>query len=339
MALLNPSLGKFNVTDKGLKVTRRMFDWSSVQVLLITGILSVLSLGMVPYWLITGLQGADAVLINAVWCVVNILLLLAAILVALEQPQLRDAHRLNRRLTATIYAGAETLTGTTLNISETGTQLILENWPNLPDLIDIEILGDYGARVFLSGRVIRVSPRSDREVEVAVAFEKVTPFQWDALVLVLYSDVKEWYSQARSVADRPLASIRFLATTLFRSFRPLQPSQPAEVRKCIQADTQVYIEGQYFSAIAQEISSQSLQLVLNPAVLLDLHPEIAGQGQPVGLVISTPSGDTKRLVAQIEHLDRSQPSPTLELSFPQVLHSRQGHRIKALLYAAGNPPA
>lgn len=335
MALVNPGLGKFNVTDKGLKVTRRMFDWNSVQVLLITGILSLVSLGMVPYWLITGLQGADAVLINAVWCVVNILLLLAAILVALEQPQLREAHRLNRQLMATIYAGSETLVGKTLNISEAGAQVILENWPNLPDLIDIEILGDYGARVFLNGRVIRVSPRSDREVEVAVAFENVTQFQWDALVLVLYSDVKEWYSQVRSVADRPLESIRFLATTLLRSFRPLQPSQPAEVRKRIQADTQVYIEGQYFPAIAQEISSQSLQLVINPSVLLDLHPEIADRGQPVGLVISLPSGETKRLIAQIEHLDRSQVSPTLELSFPQVLHSRQGHRIKSLLYAAG----
>ncbi|MBD0267060.1 MAG: PilZ domain-containing protein, partial [Cyanobacteria bacterium Co-bin8] len=335
MALLNPKLGSFNVTDKGLQVTRRTFDWGSVRVLLIAGLLSVLSLLMVPFWLVTELQTWDAVLINAIWCMVNVLLLSAAILVALEQPQLRQSHRLDRHLPAIIYAGPETFTGVTLDISETGARVILKNWPNLPDAIDVELHGDYGARAFVSGRVIRVTPRSEDDVILAVAFEDMTPVQHDALVVVLYSDVKEWYSQTRNIADRPLESIKFLATSLLRAFREPKPMESVQVRKRIQTPGQVYIEGQYFPSTALEINSRTLQLAISPDHLLSLHPEVFTQGQAVGVVVMpTPEpADAVKLVAQVERLDRSGEAPLLEVSFPKVLDSRQGQRIKTLLYS------
>ncbi|HEY9877945.1 MAG TPA: UDP-forming cellulose synthase catalytic subunit [Leptolyngbyaceae cyanobacterium] len=336
MALVNPKLGSFNVTDKGLQVTRRTFDWSSVQVLLVAGILSILSMVMVPYWLITGLQTWDAVVINAVWCVVNIMLLSAAILVALEQPQLRQSHRLERKLTALIYAGTETLTGKTLDISETGARVVLNSWPNLPDAVDIELHGDYGSRAFVSGRVMRVTPRSENEVILAISFEEMTPVQRDALVIVLYSDVKEWYSQVRSNADKPLESIKFLATSIWRAFREPQPLAPVEVRKRIQTQAQVYIEGQYLPSTALEINSRTIQLAISPDHSLSLHPEVFAQGQAVGLVLlpTTEHLEPIRLVAQVERLERSEEVPLLELSFPKVLDSRQGQRIRTLLYSA-----
>ena len=335
MALLNPKLGSFNVTDKGLQVTRRTFDWGSVRVLLLAGILSILALAMVPYWLVTELQTWDAVLINAIWCAVNVLLLSAAVLVALEQPQMRQSHRLERQLPTTIYAGPETFTGVTLDISETGAQVILKDWPNLPDAIDIELQGDYGARAFVSGRVIRVTPRSSEEVILAVAFEDVTPVQQDALVLVLYSDVREWYSQARTIADKPLESIKFLATSLLRAFREPQPMPSLQVRKRIQTPGQIYIEGQYLPLTALEINSRTLQLAISPDHILPLHPEELTPGQAVGVVLMPTSepADAVKLVAQIEQLNRGEEVPLLELSFPKVLDSRQGQRIKALLYS------
>src|ERR687886_169182 len=92
MALINPKLGSFNVTDKGLSVTKRSFDWESVRGLLVVGLLVVISLLVVPFWLILRPEDSEAVLVNGMWCVFNLVLLMAALLVSFEQPQLRTAN-------------------------------------------------------------------------------------------------------------------------------------------------------------------------------------------------------------------------------------------------------
>lgn len=333
MALLNPRLGSFNVTEKGLQVTRRSFDWSSVNVLLAVSVLSLVSLLAVPYWIISRLQDPDAVLINAAWCVVNAGLLVAAILVALEQPQLRKAHRLARQLPAILHSGSESLVGETLDVSESGAQVVLSNWPNLPDRIDLELHGDTVTRAFISSRITRVTPRSDNEVIVAMAFEDVTQAQQDALTLVLYSDVNEWYSQVRTKIDNPWESIAFLLTSLMRAFRDPSPIQPMQVRKRIQANAQIYTQGHYLSAIAQEINSRSLQLVLSEECVALMHPEILEAGQPAGVLLSSKDLPQEiQLVAQVDTIGRHPDSVIVELSFPKVLDVRQSDRINYLLH-------
>ena len=330
LALLNPKMGKFNVTDKGLQVSKRSFDWSSVRGLVIVAVLSIMSLFLAPYWLITNLQDPDAVLINAAWCIVNLILITAAVLVALEQPQLRRSHRLNRNLVATIFSGNNTFAGTTLDISETGAEILLSDWPNLPDLIDIEIHGDTNSRVFLSGRVLRVNPRSDREVSITVTFEEITQAQRDGLTLVIFSDVEQWYAQVQNNADRPLASIRFLLTSLMRVFHEPQPSESGELYKQVKAYTQIYSQGHYLDAMAFGINSRGLQVVLEQDHGIVLHPEIFGTGEPVGLMIHTDSPQPVRLVAQLGAIQTSETATTLDLTFPKILDVQQGGRIKGL---------
>lgn len=332
LALLNPKMGKFNVTDKGLQVSKRSFDWGSVRGLVIVAVLSLMSLFLAPYWLITNLQGPDAVLINAAWCIVNLILIAAAVLVALEQPQLRRSHRLNRNLVATVFSGNNTFAGTTLDISETGAEILLSDWPNLPDLIDIEIHGDTNSRVFLSGRVLRVNPRSDREVSITVTFEEMTQAQRDGLTLVIFSDVEQWYSQVQSNADRPLASIRFLLTSLMRVFHEPQPSESGELYKQVKAYTQIYSQGHYLDAMVFGINSRGLQVVLEQNHGSVLHPEIFGPGEPVGLMVHTDSPEPVRLVAQLGAIQTSETATTLDLAFPKILDAHQGERIKGLFH-------
>jgi cellulose synthase (UDP-forming) len=330
LALLNPKMGRFNVTDKGLQVSKRSFDWSSVRGLVIVAVLSLVSLFLAPYWLITNLQDSDAVLINVAWCIVNLILITAAVLVALEQPQLRRSHRLNRNLVATVFSGNNTLSGTTLDISETGTEILLSDWPNLPDLIDIEIHGDTNSRVFLSGRVLRVNPRSDSEVSITVTFEGMTQAQRDALTLVIFSDVEQWYSQFQNNADRPFASIRFLLTSLMRVFHDTQPSESSPLYKQVKAYTQIYSQGHYLDAMAFGINSRGIQVVLEQNHGLVLHPEIFGTGEPVGLMIHTDGPQPVRLVAQFGTIQTSETATTLDLAFPKTLDVQQGERIKGL---------
>lgn len=332
MALVNPKMGSFNVTDKGLQVTKRDFDWASVRLLVIIGVLSLISLLLVPYWLITELQDADAVWINATWCMVNLVLLSAAILVALEQPQLRQSHRLNRQLRVTVFSGNNTFHGTTIDISETGAQILLTDWPNLPDTVDVEIHGDTTSRVFLQGRVLRVNPRNDQEVAITVTFEDMTQAQQDDLMLVIFSDVSQWYSQTRNNADKPLESIRFLMTSLLRAFREPKPSEAQPVYKTVKAYTQIYSQGHYLDAMAFALNSRAMQVVIAQDHGLVLHPEIFGQGEPVGLMVHTEDQDIVRLVAQLDAIHTSPTTTTLDLSFPKVLDVQQSHRIKALLH-------
>jgi cellulose synthase (UDP-forming) len=337
MAMVNPKLGSFNVTDKGLTVSRRTFDFASVNMLMGVFALSIISLIAVPYWLLTGFQDSDAVLINAVWCVLNVALIIAAILVALEQPQLRQAHRLDRNLRVTLYSGDRTFYGTTKDVSESGAQIYLSNWPNLPDLVEVELSGDTVTRVNLKGRIVRVSPQNNDEVIAALVFEDLTPKQKDDLILVLFSDVNEWYSQSREEQDNPWQSILFLLTSLVRAFRSPQVTETVEVRKQIKSNIELYAQGHYFQAVGREINSRTLKLMLSPQNLSFLHPEILSKGQPVGLIIGAEnSQDPIRLIAQVDEIEQTGNGTNdtiVEVSFPQVLDIRQQEKVDYLLHA------
>ncbi len=336
LALVNPKLGKFNVTDKGLSVTKRSFDWSAVRILVIVGGLVVISLLAVPFWLVLRPEATEAVLVNMFWGLFNLVLLLAATLVAFEQPQLRRAHRLDRKLDVVIYCDQDqTFISKTTNVSETGCQVILENWFNLPDEIELELIGDYGARVFLTGRIVRSSPLNASQVTIAIDFIQPSAAQLDALNTVIYSDVKEWYSQNRKYVDDPMGSFKFIVKSLPRSLRESKPGPLSEVRKQIQTDTQLYWNGHFYPAIATEIGSRSLQLKMINTDIQDL--EVLQKTNPlVGLLINQPNESTsKRLLAQIQSVDLSgnivDNRIIIELKFPEKIRHHQKAKIKQLL--------
>ncbi|MBD1909238.1 MULTISPECIES: UDP-forming cellulose synthase catalytic subunit [unclassified Leptolyngbya] len=339
MALINPKLGNFNVTDKGQVVAKRSFDWESAKPSVIVAILIGLSLMAVPFWLILRPQETQAAIINASWSVFNLLLLSAAILVALEQPQLRRSHRLDRKLEAVIYGNRQTWHGRTIDVSETGARIQLTTWPNLPDEVELELIGDYGARAFVNARVMRVTPQDEDHVVVSMDFVDLSQAQSDALVLVLYSDVKQWYSQYRQEIDRPFAALAFLASGLPRAFKDPKPAKNVEIRKQIRAAAQVYWEGHFYSAIATEINTRNLRLHL-PS-FPNIPPEQLQQVPVVGLLLSqyedepTPTrllAEIKRVKPQPEsdHTDGSS-ALLLDITFPKALDPKQGKRIRELI--------
>ncbi|HAA30488.1 MAG TPA: cellulose synthase catalytic subunit (UDP-forming) [Cyanobacteria bacterium UBA8553] len=350
MALINPRLGSFNVTDKGLSVTKRSFDWESVRGLLVVAVLVIVSLVAVPFWLILRPEDMEAVLVNGMWCVFNLVLLLAAILVALEQPQLRTAHRLPRRLPAMIHSADQTWSGETINVSETGALIRLDSSPNLPDEVEVEIRGDFGAQAFLTGRIIRGTPINDSQTQLAIDFVNPTRTQQDALVVVIYSDVGEWYSQNREYVDQPLGSLRFLATSLTRALREFNPaSNSSKVRKHIRAAAQIYWDGIFYPGEAIEIGINSVRLELDGrAISADKSLEEQDlvkmqQEKPlIGLLLGQEVNDPlpSRLLAQIVEVEKlpfpessnfPQRTVALELIFPQQYKQRQAGKIKQLL--------
>ncbi|MEO0539562.1 MAG: UDP-forming cellulose synthase catalytic subunit [Cyanobacteria bacterium P01_A01_bin.105] len=338
LALINPKLGKFNVTDKGISITERSFDWTSARIPVLMSSLLLLSLFAMPFRLLLQPETAEAVFINGFWSIFNLLLLLAALLVALEQPQLRRTHRLQRQLQVTIKGSQQqTWQGQTLDISESGARIQLANWPNLADRAELIIQGDASRQVQLTADVIRVEPVSDHDVIVSVDFAELTQPQLDALVLVLYSDVETWYAQARNVTDRPLASLRFIATALQRAFKSPQPAQRMEIRKQISAAAHLYYGGQFHTGLATAINSRQLQLQIEGLVPEELDI-VRKSNLPLGIVLNQTinAPDNNRLLVQLADIQMQSvrgPRPRLQLTlaFPKQLDARQGETIQHLI--------
>ncbi len=353
LALVNPKLGSFNVTDKGLSVTKRSFDFDSVRYLVIVSTIAAASLFAVPFWLILSPEDTQAVLINALWCIFNLFLLLAACLVAFEQPQLRRAHRLPRRLTAVIHSHSQSWTGQTLDVSESGAQILLDEWPNIPDEIKVELVGDHGARTLLSGKVIRAIATSKLQARLFIDFVNPTRTQIDDLTLVIYSDVNEWYSQTRTETDNPIESLKFIATSLKRVFREFRPAVGVKVRKQVNAFAQLYWEGwegQSHTAKVTEIGTQDIRLELEGSDIFNL--EIMQRTQPlIGLLVTQEEDNSQpqSLLAQVETIEELTISGkgflqdsansvvanpiAIELSFPESLKRQQQGKIQRLLKA------
>jgi cellulose synthase (UDP-forming) len=351
LALVNPKLGSFNVTDKGLSVTKRSFDFDSVRYLVIVSAVAAASLLAVPFWLLLSPEDTQAVLINAFWCIFNLFLLLAACLVAFEQPQLRRAHRLPRKLSATVHSHDRSWTGQTVDVSESGTQIILDEWPNIPDEIKVELVGDYGARALMNGRVIRAIATSKLQARLFIDFVEPSRTQIDDLTLVIYSDVKEWYSQTRTETDNPIESLKFIVTSIKRVFREFRPAIGEKVRKQVNGFAQAYWEGwegHSYTARITEIGTRDLRLELDASEIFNL--ETMQETKPlIGLLLSQEADDPQpaSLLAQVETIEELATTSTeaqqesvnagsarliaIELSFPESLKRQQQTKIQRLL--------
>lgn len=341
MALINPKMGSFNVTDKGLSVTERSFDWASARPLIVVAGLVLASLLAVPFWLLLRPEDHEAVLVNAMWGGFNLLLLAGGLLAAFEQPQLRRSHRLNRELNAIIYSQNQTWQGKTLDVSETGARIILDSWPNIPDVIELEIVGDYSARAFLTARIVRGVPLNENQSLLIVDFLEPTSEQLDALSLVLYSDVREWYSQKRTQVDDPLGSLRFIASGIRRAFRDPKPMQGMKVRKRVQMPAQLFWEGRLCPAMLTEVGGLDLRLVLDAQTLPNW--EVLNQKKPVvGLLVQDQkafSATEGRLLVVVESIQPLPPTDgnanqiAIELRFPDRIKDRQENQVNHLLTA------
>lgn len=359
LALINPNLGSFNVTDKGVSVESRSFDIDSVRYLVVLGAITAASLLTVPVWLILSPLDRQAVFINTLWCVFNLVLVLAACLVAFEQPQLRQSHRLPRELIARVYSDdGQVWEGTTIDVSETGSQILLDIWPNVSDRIQLELFGDYGAIALLDAKIIRASATDSLQTKLAVSFVEMTQKQKDDLAVVIFSDVRKWYSQTRENADNPWQSLSFILMSLKRAFQELRPATSVKMRKQVEVMSDLRWKGwgSYVqAAMITELGSRDMRLELlgdasTAAIALQdnrplLHLQIYPQVDSVHSYDLMAQVDRLELLPKLSTTYNGANSSTsleapsqlsdyrvaLELSFPASLDQQQQNQIKTLL--------
>ncbi|NWA26903.1 UDP-forming cellulose synthase catalytic subunit [Pseudomonas gingeri] len=99
MALVKPSFGGFNVTDKGGIIDQQFFDWKLARPYIVLLVLNLTGLGFaIHQWIWGDPDTAITVLINALWTLYNLIITSAAVAVASESRQIRAEPRVSAEL-------------------------------------------------------------------------------------------------------------------------------------------------------------------------------------------------------------------------------------------------
>ena len=213
MALINPRLGKFDVTAKGGVVKNTFFDARIAQPFIVLMIFNFLGLLMViPRWfLLPGMSTfydrghPGTIIMNAIWTVFNLVTLSVATAVARESKQERQQVRIAAVRPVKVKVGETILgLGQTIDMSSggmavaMGESLQLVNGQSVKLVFPIYI-GDAELPATLigpGGRTLRFQ------------FDNLTLIEEELLTMVLYSRADTWlgWGEARE-PDRPLHSL------------------------------------------------------------------------------------------------------------------------------------
>ncbi len=201
LALINPRLGKFNVTAKGGVVKRTFFDTRIAQPFLILLIFNLIGLLIaIPRFIWWDADHRGTVLMNVLWSVFNVIILGVTTAVARELRQLRTTVRiaLVTPVIARLPDGTE-VAGETIDISSGGSSIRFSEALDLPAQTELQLVFPMPVGSSdLRGQVVS----SDGTV-LRVKFENMSIVEQEALTMVLYSRADSWlgWGEARESDD------------------------------------------------------------------------------------------------------------------------------------------
>ena len=196
MALVNPRLGKFNVTAKGGVVKRTFFDTRIAQPFLILLMFNLAGILIaIPRYFIWDRDRPGTVLMNVVWCCFNVIILGVTTAVAREMRQLRTTVRINVVTPVTTrLADGSAIAGETIDMSSGGCSIRVGDGVELAPLTEVKlafplpsVTTELNATVVSSeGSVLRLH------------FEKLSLAEQEILTMVLYSRADSWLGLGES---------------------------------------------------------------------------------------------------------------------------------------------
>jgi len=211
LAVINPKLGKFNVTAKGGLVQKDYFDKKIARPFVILFLLNVggLIAGALRWW---GHPDVDipTLVMTTVWTVYNLSMILVVLGVNWETKQVRKNVRIAISLPARIMrADGSVLMAKTVDISEGGGSLITAEY--IPDDENLVLAFLYDGEEY--ALPVRKLPSEDNLMRFQ--FREMNHLQFGYLVRVIYGRADAWlgWGEGRQV-DRPwrsLMQIVFLA--------------------------------------------------------------------------------------------------------------------------------
>ncbi|HEY2468670.1 MAG TPA: UDP-forming cellulose synthase catalytic subunit [Terracidiphilus sp.] len=144
LALINPRLGKFNVTSKGGILRRSYFDKRIALPYLLLLAFNITGLVMAERRYMADPVHRDTIIMNGAWCAYSTMILLVAASVAWERRQLRDGACLRAKVPATLKLTSDQgINGNTLLISRSSVTLKVDTSLELARGMSIMlVLGD-----------------------------------------------------------------------------------------------------------------------------------------------------------------------------------------------------
>lgn len=189
---------EFEVTPKGQRVKKN----TSAELTLAWP--HLLTFGLLLAGLVLGIQdlrhgtGDAGLPVSLFWGTVNLILLTIAMFVACEQPQSRQAFRLNRDFVGELFMDGSSIPARILNINESGAALSLEDPVfTAQPAVTLLLTSSQGTLVRLSGRVIRQEQLSSGDVMAGFQFLKLDDPTTAVLVDKIFGDPAPWEESYR----------------------------------------------------------------------------------------------------------------------------------------------
>jgi cellulose synthase (UDP-forming) len=204
LALINPKLGKFNVTAKGGLVPKSYFDRKIAMPFLVLLFFNVLGILIgIPRYLYWDSTHHDTVIMNVVWTFYNIVILLVSAAVAWETKQQRRHVRVDVDVPFTIVCqDGNQIHGHTIDLSNSGAALLVTDCQRALEMgepINFYFSGQPEGCYF-EPRIIHLIDKIIR-----IDFGELNLEQEEVLTRVLYSRADSWLDWGKHrEEDRPL---------------------------------------------------------------------------------------------------------------------------------------
>jgi cellulose synthase (UDP-forming) len=227
LALINPKLGTFNVTDKGSTLSETTFDRNIAAPTTVLLALNFIGVCVAPYrLLITDRDHPGTVLSNLVWILFNMVILGVAAAVANEQQQRRYAVRIAARIPVLLHRpGRAVLSGVTIDMSVGGASLTFSDRASFTVGETLKLSFPMQTdEAPLPAKIVGLGDKTLR-----IAFDDLTLNEQETLTRALYSRANSWITGREVEVDRPMRSlgrvIRLSFTGFHQVLRSLLPSK------------------------------------------------------------------------------------------------------------------
>ena len=205
LALINPKLGKFNVTAKGGIVKNTFFDVKIAQPFLSLLFFNFLGLLIaLPRFFIWDRDRPGTVIMNVIWCVFNIINLGVCVAVSREMRQLRGHVRIKIQTPVALkLTNGRTIVGETMDLSSGGTVIRTD------EPVDLTA-GEIAALVFQNhpDAPLPVTLVSSENGKIRMRFNELSIQEQEVLTMALYSRADTWlgWGESREI-DQPMRSM------------------------------------------------------------------------------------------------------------------------------------
>jgi len=277
---------KFYVTPKGERFEKSSLDWSYVMPHILLGFVLLAGLGVGAYRLFLGGVNFNATLLSAVWTVYNLVILVAAIVVARERPQKRSSPRLFRQIGCEMSYGGRTLSGKTSDLSETGLSMTLDRPVLLPPMVQVRLISDFGETTDLKGEVIRndssPTPGPEGGSGIGIRFYNVSDAQHQSLVRQMYSAPASW-SRVHRPPSSAMHSFVSIATASLRAFIKEKVLRRFSIRIRKQWPCELAVGQRVFKGVTENISNAgiSVRLMTEEVITKDVTVRLYKEGREI----------------------------------------------------------